>query len=492
MVYYVDSIYGRDENDGCSRQTAFRTVTRINSLTLQGGDSVLFKAGGVYPGSLIPRREPGEETVSFDRYGVGAPPVIVGDTEAAVDLLDFAHVELRNLAVTNPQGLYGVRVCNNAGGETAHVHILGCSIYNVYGGHDTFLIQTGGIVITSGREKPGWYRDLLIEDNHVYDVCRTGIILITNWSNRPWKTWAENEYVSDTENWWPSYEVVFRGNLIERPAGDAMVLIGAIRPLMEWNTAYHVMNDPKPHCANAGIWPQSTEGCVVQYNEVGYAHKPAGCDDAQGFDVDLSCRDTLVQYNYSHDNEGGFLLLCELQGTEPYGYRGTVVRNNLSVNDGNVKGELIALVGPVRGVTIENNTLYASGNVERIVEVWSGEGEEQAKDVTIRNNLFISNGKNNQFHLARGENFHMENNLYWGTHATPPEGEKDAVTADPRLRLDGSAGEGRLCAEAYVPLPGSPALAAELPPSRPAPHDFFGNPVQGQAYIGAFLGGHRT
>lgn len=73
MVYYVDSIYGRDENDGCSRQTAFRTVARINSLTLQGGDSVLFKAGGVYPGSLIPRREPGRKPFLLIATAWGRP-----------------------------------------------------------------------------------------------------------------------------------------------------------------------------------------------------------------------------------------------------------------------------------------------------------------------------------------------------------------------------------------------------------------------------------
>lgn len=491
MTYYVDAVYGSDGNDGLSRQTAFRTVERVNGLTLKGGDAVLFKAGCTYPGSLIPKREPGEEIVRFGRYGVGDKPVILGDREAAVDLVDIAYVEVDNLAITNPDGVYGVRICNNAGGETVHVHITNCHIYDVYGDHDRFYICTGGITITTGKEEPGWYRDLLIEDNHIHDVCRTGVILHTFWSNRPWKTWAENEYVSDTENWWPSYEVVFRGNLIERPAGDAMVLIGAIKPLMEWNTAYHVMNDPKPPCANAGIWPQSTEGCVVQYNEVGYAHKPEGCNDAQGFDVDLSCRDTIVQYNYSHDNEGGFLLLCELGKTDPYGYRGTIVRNNLSVNDGNTKGELFALVGPVRGVTIENNTIYASGNVDRLVEVWTGDGTDQAKDVTFRNNLFISNGRDNRFNLCNGENFVMENNAYWGAFRTPPEGETGAVEADPRLRQDGASGDGRLCAANYVPLPDSPMLTAGAEASKPAPCDFFGNPTDNQPYIGAFVGGPK-
>ena len=312
------------------------------------------------------------------------------------------------------------------------------------------------------------------------------MILHTFWSNRPWKTWAENEYVSDTENWWPSYEVVFRGNLIERPAGDAMVLIGAIKPLMEWNTAYHVMNDPKPPCANAGIWPQSTEGCVVQYNEVGYTHKPQGCDDAQGFDVDLSCRDTVIQYNYSHDNGGGFLLLCELsETTDADNFRGTVVRNNLSVNDGGVKGELIALVGPVRGVTIENNTLYATGKVERIVEVFTGDGQNQAKDVVLRNNIIVANGRDNQFHLCNGENFVFENNVYWGAYRTPPAGEEGGLVEDPQFVQGGKTGKGREVLAAYVPQNEKLAQAG-VPAAHPSPVDLAGRETAGQTYVGAF------
>ncbi len=491
MVYYVDGTYGCDDFDGLSRQTAFRTVGRVNKIILQGGDAVKFKAGCSYNGTLKPYRDKSDGLVEITRYGVGEKPVIIGDEEAAVDITDFSYIYLHDIAVTNPNGLYGVRVLNN-GGEMQHIHIVNCHIYDVYGGHDAFKITTGGIVVTSGKEKPAWYRDLLIEDNHVERVCRTGIILITYWSNRPFKNWGENEYISDTENWWPSYEVVWRGNRVEYPAGDAMVLIGAISPLMEWNVAYHVMANPKPPCANAGIWPQSTENCIVQYNEVGYAHKPDGCDDAQGFDVDLSCRNTIVQYNYSHDNEGGFLLLCELRKTQDQGYRGTIIRNNLSVNDGNVKGELIAMVGPVSGVTIENNTIYSTGNVDRIIEVWTGDGTEQAKDVTFRNNLIISNGKDNLFNLCNGESFTFENNLYWGTHRTPAPNEQNPIVAYPCLIDEGAIGCGREVAVKYVPNEKSVAFESNTISLKPAERDFFGNETNGKQYIGAFVGGPRT
>ena len=160
MIYYVDSLYGSDEADGLSRQTAFRTTARVNTLSLCGGDEVRFRAGRTYPGPLQPRRADTEGTVTITRYGVGRRPVIDGGGEAAVDLRDVSGICLRELAVTNPCGLYGVRILNQAGGEMRGIHVIGCHIYDVYGGHEAFRIATGGIVATSGHEHPGWFRDL--------------------------------------------------------------------------------------------------------------------------------------------------------------------------------------------------------------------------------------------------------------------------------------------------------------------------------------------
>lgn len=61
----------------------------------------------------------------------------------------------------------------------------------------------------------------------------------------------------------------------------------------------------------------------MQYNEV-YGNRLGG-GDGQGLDVDINCNDTVVQYNYSHDNEGGFVLVCTDGDNNDYN-RNTVVR----------------------------------------------------------------------------------------------------------------------------------------------------------------------
>jgi hypothetical protein len=70
---------------------------------------------------------------------------------------------------------------------------------------------------------------------------------------------------------------------------------------------------PARHCNrranayNAGIWPWSTDNTLLQLNEAARTHTTL---DGQGFDADYNSRNTLFQYNYSHDHEGGFMLIC--------------------------------------------------------------------------------------------------------------------------------------------------------------------------------------
>ena len=59
--------------------------------------------------------------------------------------------------------------------------------------------------------------------------------------------------------------------------------------------------------AAAGIWPWDCDDTIIQFNEVSGMK---GTVDGQGFDSDFLCRRSLFQYNYSHNNDGGFMLIC--------------------------------------------------------------------------------------------------------------------------------------------------------------------------------------
>lgn len=77
-AYYVAAT-GNDANNGRSPATPFLSLAKVNSLTLQAGDSVLFRRDDTFRGTLTIRRS-GSATrpVVFDAYGSGAKPVLAG------------------------------------------------------------------------------------------------------------------------------------------------------------------------------------------------------------------------------------------------------------------------------------------------------------------------------------------------------------------------------------------------------------------------------
>lgn len=78
--YYVSNS-GDDANNGNSRGTSWRTLNKVNSASFRAGDSILFKRGDTFYGSL---RLKASGTVSnpiiFGAYGNGIKPVITGFT----------------------------------------------------------------------------------------------------------------------------------------------------------------------------------------------------------------------------------------------------------------------------------------------------------------------------------------------------------------------------------------------------------------------------
>ena len=44
-TYYVDASNGNDSNSGTSQSTAWKTISKVNSMSFQPGDQILFKRG---------------------------------------------------------------------------------------------------------------------------------------------------------------------------------------------------------------------------------------------------------------------------------------------------------------------------------------------------------------------------------------------------------------------------------------------------------------
>jgi hypothetical protein len=257
---------------------------------------------------------------------------------------------------------------------------------------------------------------------------------------------------------------VIRNNVLDDIGGDGIVNVATDGALVENNTVSHA--NQRSDGYNAGIWPWSADNTVVQFNEV---YGTRGQRDGEGFDSDWNSRHTIIQYNYSHDNDGGFLLICNEGGhdaQESAGNTGTIVRYNISQNDHH-RG--INISGPVTNTLIYNNTIYV-GKEERVDLVLQSDWNGWAADTHFHNNIFYVEGSarfsyalsrtpDGAYLTAQGSGKSSDNvfdfNVYYGIE---PSNDPHGLTGNPLMVAAGKAGVGRQTLSGYYLREGSPAV----------------------------------
>ena len=94
---------------------------------------------------------------------------------------------------------------------------------------------------------------------------------------------------------------------------------------------------------SVGLFVFDSINPTVQYNEV-YGTQTASSSDADGIDIDGGSQNAIVQYNYTHDNQGAGLLVNTYSDNSGGGGAITntdnvTIRYNVSQND-RIVGEL--------------------------------------------------------------------------------------------------------------------------------------------------------
>ncbi|MEK8146454.1 right-handed parallel beta-helix repeat-containing protein [Streptomyces sp. M10(2022)] len=124
----------------------------------------------------------------------------------------------------------------------------------------------------------------------------------------------------------PQTGVRVTGNALSDIGGDGIAMHHTSGAMVENNTLAGFQRRA-PQCS-AGMWGWNTQDNTFQHNEMSGGH---GTCDAQGMDLDEGNVGTVYQYNYSHDNDGGFVLICNGAGSTT---TRNVFRYNISRNDG--------------------------------------------------------------------------------------------------------------------------------------------------------------
>ncbi|MFF7633271.1 hypothetical protein ACFZB9_08985 [Kitasatospora sp. NPDC008050] len=482
-TYYLDC---SATTDGTGSQSApFNSLADVNALTLQPGDAVLLNRGTTCPGTLAPQGSgTAAAPITIDAYGTGALPAInANGATQAVLLSGESYVQVRDLSLSAPgdntTARRGVYVYAADTGTLPGIVLQGLDIHDVRGalpsatktgaGTGKYAGASGGIVVEAqGSTTPTAFAGLQILDNRIHSVDRQGIYTWSNWcrSSRLAAFW--NSLCSAP--WNPMTGLVVRGNLLWDIGGDGIAPMTGQQTLVDHNTLQGF--NVRSGSPNAGMWTANTVNAVFQYNDTSGGRTTA---DGMAYDVDHSTDGVVFQYNLSHDNQGGFFLLC------PYNTPTSdfTIRYNISVNDA-TRGFQVC-DGALTNGQIYGNTLYlADGLSQQIVT----ENTSATLDVRFTDNAVIRHGSTGTVGWTlNAPAWVNDHNLFYDVPV--PAGATNSTTAAPLLN-----GRELVDAYGYQYGAGSAALGAGVSVAGNGGQDYFGTPVpsSGPVSVGAYTG----
>ncbi len=410
IEYFVSASLGDDNNDGRSMSSPWATLPRVNEAKFVAGDTVYFKAGDIFAGQLlVDESGMAGQPIHFTAYGEGDTPVIDGSAGsggselAAILMINQDHIEISHLTIRNfrkqtkaniaDMDAYGILVKNTGkrilSGFNFH-HLTVEEIYPIKARASFNKTSVTGIRFETKPAKNKRLavntRDIYIHDNFIRHTARFGIAL----RHRP----SRVDGVTNTEL---DYDVNVRiiNNRCEDTGGSCVLMNGTWQGLLEGNTFIRSGAMVEPSLSvnrGSGAWFFRSKHIVAQYNS---AYGSRGHNDSAGMHVDYANENILVQYNFSHDNEG--------YGTEILGKNKNIIwRFNISAGDGTRRTNVER---PEGGKSkFPGKTIFVSD--------FSVPKRIQSREVFIYNNSYlITSGSDPQIEF-NGEQVQLYNNLF--------------------------------------------------------------------------------
>ncbi|HET6353899.1 hypothetical protein [Streptomyces sp.] len=488
-TYYLNCATGEDGADGTSPTTAWRSLSKVNSLTFGPGDQLLLARGATCTGTLFPRGS-GANGAPFiiSDYGTSSSKAVINGngTAQAIRLLNSQYVELSNLEVTNPVPptvsnpiRRGVDIGLHEIGVGRHIVVKDLYIHDILGSDEKGEAGSQGIIFrVSGNTVPTHFDDVQILRNRLVHVDRQGILVTPGaWAYRP----EEDSTKKPGKAWTPATGVVVRDNWLDNIGGDGIVMNTTDGAKVEYNTIRGFQM--RSAYWNAGIWPYNSNSTLVQYNNVVGGDPRGTHKDGMAYDVDQGNIGTVFQYNYSANNKGGFFLLCQ---NGPGIIRNAVIRYNVSQNDEFRGFENCA--GKIESASIYNNAIFIGDGIDQTVV---NENNTNLRNVTFRNNIVRKVGKGTANFRLQSGGYTFDHNAFSPWMRNLPL-NPSGITADP-LFMNPNAATSRVVARGYRLQTGSPALAAGAVIPNNGGQDFYGSPVPSDTApnIGAYEGPGR-
>jgi Right handed beta helix region len=504
--YYV-SAAGDDARDGTAPGRAWRTVARANRQALRPGDRLLFRAGDAFEGNLVVKADgapSADSPITVGSYGQGRATLRAGDG-TGVSSESTGGLVVRDLIVegkgrrTNRDS--GVSILNTLPGGKQLEHVR---VENVEArGFGKYGIAVGG---WPADQSQSGYRDVRISGCRASDNAYVGIHVF-GFHDYYARSYAHRDVaVVDCV----AHDNPGDPEFLDNHSGNGILLHDVDGGLIDGCTAFGNGGLCRAKSGGpVGIWAWSSRKLVIQ-NCVSIRNRTGGKYDGGGFDFDGGVSESVLQYNYSAENDGAGFLVYDF-GAAPFRLADNVVRFNISENDARKNGYAgiyVASLGePVERLQVYHNTVF----------VGPSKGKDQplaafihkTKDSRFHNNLFIAGGGcaladigDDQSGLCvQGNHYWADGGAFLVRHGGKPlssladwrkhggverlDGKDVGAASDPLLNAVGCGdlvtdARKRTALDRYKPRKGSPLLGSGLDLETlfkisPAGRDYWGN-----------------
>ena len=407
-TYYVSNS-GNDGNSGTAPASAWATITKVNTINFLPGDALLFEGGQTFSGSIfLSSADANDPALIFtiSSYGTGTATINAGSSYGfyAYNTQGFSISNLifdGNSTSTNTNA--GVMIFSDLSGDIKFNNI---SLSNV----EVKNFGAEGVKIYTTKNLTG-FQNLTLSNLSVHDVVKNGIIIygfvsqsLVGWQHK-------NVTISNCEVYnipGSTLPVMLEGNGIIMEGVDG----GVIQNCVAHDNGQNNSNANGP----AGIWSLESNNIIIQYCESYHIHNGTG-KDGIGFDFDGGVNNSIMQYNYSHDNDGAGFLMGQYANARPW--NNNTLRYNISENNGvRNEGEIGLFKGPgttMNGAFIYNNTIYISPQASNpgISGMYMLNWNTGIDNVNFYNNIFITTGGAPLINIPVGYSAYFAGNMYW-------------------------------------------------------------------------------
>lgn len=486
-TYYVSSEHGDDENSGTSEGQAFKTLAKINEITLEPGDRVLLEKGSVFNDQYLHIKGSGTEDkyIEISTYGEDSERPVIntnghgqweqnygtpldntnhkwhGSVSSSILLADVEYIEIRGLEITNDRvtgGPEGDKAYNAADamdrtgvagvaqnkGTIEHIVLDDLYIHNVDGNVYNKHMANGGIYFIvekpedEGQTGIARYDDVQIRNCYLDTVSRWGIAVGYTYQ---WSKFTTAALSDATMEQYGSSNVLIENNYLRNVGGDAITTMYLDRPLVQYNVSEGAAKqiNTTDYSQQQPVLNPTTGEPTGQYQNVGAGRVAAGI-------WPWKCKNAVFQYNEcfntmnaAHGNGDGQPWDADYGDGTNYQYNyshgntastvmfcGVESINNTfryNISQNEDMGPLDP-AGNTGNCHVYNNTFYIK---EGLNHIWSTMHANNGP-VTLENNIFYFAGDTpvNATNWNPSNNKAYDNNLYYNV-TNVPESDENAV-----------------------------------------------------------------